>query len=154
MMSRTNKSSFTLVELLVVIVIVGVLTGLSVPQFRKTIDNFSLESYTKDIYYLCHYLQATSVSTGKIQRLNIDTSNKELSAFYKGTTSFVSIPGRYGKAYKAPDSVEIALEPPQANAVNFYPDGSADKVSVVFTNKHKKQITLNIKGAGSEIKIQ
>jgi len=154
-MQREHSGAFTFIELLIVIAIVAVLAAVSTPQLRNTFDNFELESFAKDIFYLSRYLQESAISQGKVHVLDIILNEKILQAHVqKAQEQFMPITGRFGKQYTVPKSVEMALEPQGLERVYFYPDGHTDEAVIRFTNRHKKQLSLLIKGAGGAIQIQ
>lgn len=153
MISATiSRRAITFIELLIVIVIIGILTGVSIPQFRKTFSHLELESFVKDIYYLSRYLQGSAVSQGKIYCLNIDKEPEGFHATYKKESDFLNAEGRFGKLYKFPDGISVSVDPPDINNIYFYPDGSIDKIKITFKNRYE-EICLVIKGTIGEIQI-
>ena len=154
MFAMNRRSGFTFVELLVVIIIIGVLATLSVPKFRTAFDNFELENFVREIYSLSRYLQASAISQGKIHYLEINKEAQEFQASSMEGDELKQVPGRFGKAYKAPSGINISIDPPEKNGVYFYPDASTDKITFTFENRHKSKFSLNIKGASGGIKIQ
>lgn len=52
-----NKKAFTLIELLTVIVIIGILTAIVVPQVTKYIDKSKKSSYTDTLIYFGEYIK-------------------------------------------------------------------------------------------------
>lgn len=145
------KKGWTFIELLIVIAIIGVLTGIAVPQIRKTYDNFQQETFAKDLFYLVRYLQDCSISVGKIYCLNIDLDNAEFQAVYKKEDNFLNLSGKFGKKYKLPSGIELTIDPVEKRQVYFYPDGSIDKISIVFINRLGKKAVITIQGFRSSI---
>ena len=152
--ATTRPRAITFVELLIVIIIVGILTGVSVPGFKKTFDNLELENFVKDIYYLSRYLQGGAIGQGKIYCLKIDKDKGEFQATYRQDSEFKNLGGRFGKIYKAPAGITVSVNPPDATGTYFYPDGSVDKITITFVNQHKTEVSLIIKGAAGEIQIK
>ncbi|OGX40261.1 MAG: hypothetical protein A2984_01355 [Omnitrophica WOR_2 bacterium RIFCSPLOWO2_01_FULL_41_12] len=140
MTSATGKQAVTFIELLLVIVIIGALAAVSIPQLKKTFDNFGLENFVKDMYYLSRYLQANAVNQGKIYVLNIEPATGEFQA--------------NGKLYKAPKDILIFIEPADKTSIYFYPDAVTDKTTITFENRYKKQVSLILKGISGDIQIQ
>lgn len=153
--SVTNKvRCFTFLEMLVVIIIIGIITAVSTPQFRKTFDNLALENFVKDIYYLIRYLQASAIQEAGVYYLNINKDKAEFRGLYKEGAEFKTPEGRLGKVYKAPAGVTISLEPPEKTGVYFFPDGSIEKVTIILENLHKKQFSLVARGLSSGIEVK
>jgi len=148
--------ALTFIELLVVLVIIGVMTGISVPGFRRTFDSLEFDNFVKDVYYLNHYLKSTAISARKIYILGIDPAKAVFTASLRDeeTGKAEKLSGKFGKAYAAPKGVTLAVQPAEKTQVYFYPDGSADAVEITLKGKYDKAATLSIEGALGEIKVK
>lgn len=155
MIFATNRQkSFTFIELLITIIIIGILTGVSLPRFRSTFESLELENYVKNIFYLCQFLQSSAIGEGRIYYLGVDKQKKELLARYKDKDELKNFSGRFGKVYKAPSGTIISSDPSDKSNTYFYPDGSIDKIALYFESPYKKKFSLIIKGAAGGIQIQ
>ena len=149
-----NRGALTFLELLIVLAIIGVLAGVAIPQLRNTLDNFEVEGFTKDIYYLMRYIQATAISRQKIYCLNISPDNRQFWVTVKGEVDFIPLAGRYGRKYNCPEGVNITLEPADKTTVFFYPDGSIDKLAITLSSKKMRKISIISQGSAGALKIQ
>lgn len=156
--ARKNKS-FTFVELLIVIVIIGILSGVVIPNLKITYSNFQLDSFVKDIYYLAKYLQVSAISYSRIYRLDIVQAQGDgaifLAKYRNKNGEFVPVEKRFSKAYKMPQDAEIfSIEPADRTSIFFYPDASMDSTIIVFKNQFDKEISLVLKRTGTTIQIK
>lgn len=149
--SKTGRRAFTFIELMIVITIIGILSVIAIPQFRKVADNFELENFVKNIFYLSHYLQSSAISQGKIYCLNIDKNEGKIWSTYKVGDEFKQIEGKFGRIYKVPEGLIFSAGKKE---IYFYPDASIDEVTVDFESKYRNKASLIIKGGIGEIKIQ
>lgn len=157
MIASRNSQALTFIELLVVIVIIGVLTVFAVPRFRGTFDSLALESFAKDVYYLAQYLRDAAITEHRIYALNINKEKGAFQAVYQESTEnpeWKPASGRFGKTYYAPERVIISLDPADRNSLNFYPDGTADSLTLVLQNQQKKEISLVFKGVSGAIQVK
>ena len=152
---RRRKAGFTYIELIIVIVILGILIGLSIPQLKKTSAYFELENFTKNIYLLCSYLQSASISEAKIYCLNFLEEGREFKpSFLKEDGQWEILKGRFARLYKVPERITLEIIPANKNKIFFYPDGSIDNLAILFKNEFGQERSLEIKGVSGEIKIQ
>lgn len=149
------SGALTFIELLIAIVIIGILAGIAIPNFKKTSSSFELDNFVKNVYYLTRYLQASAVSTAKIYRLDIvEREPAQFKAFRKEDSDFIEIEGKFGKAYKATGVDIFSVDPQERTSIYFYPDASIDQTTIVFKNQYQKEVSLAIKGANSAIQIK
>jgi len=81
MESRNNKSGFTLLEIIIVIIIVGVLASLALPRFFKTVEFSKSAGVVRQAMERC-YLQASSYSTCNMTSIDVeDPTNTPGSLF-------------------------------------------------------------------------
>lgn len=134
---------FTLLELLFVVIIMGILAGVSLPQFKKNFAASQLNSFSRDLQGLMNYVHERAVVEGKIFFMNLDNGKREYWVTAKGYTLRL-------KSYRLPEGISVQ---PDQDEILFYPDGNIDKVDIKVTNSQSQAITLTTKGIFGGVKL-
>ena len=146
-------NSFTLVELLLVVVILGIFIGFSVPSFRKTYLNLSSNNTARNIAFLMRYAQARAIAERANYKLNFDSGNKRCWLEKES----VETPGLFEKVYSrlARDIIlprDIKVEA-GLNPVNFYPDGKIDSAKIYIICNNDIKFTISTQGQIGHVEI-
>lgn len=155
MMSRIGSNfSFTLLELLVVILIISIALGFLTPLFRKTFLDIQLNSSAQDIVSLMRYAQQRAIIENVSFRLNLDTENGSywLTMEESDKQSYSKLRGNFGRLYTI--AGELKMEA-RESSVDFYPDGEAGDVRIKITSPNNKGLIITLKSeAGSNIVVR
>lgn len=120
---------FTLIEILLVAVIIAIVISIAAPRFHKTLVTIQLANTTQDIAQFMRYLRVKASTEKKIYQLKFDLAGSRYSS--------------EAGARAVPKGVNVALT---VNPINFYPDGSIDKVSI-FLFKGREDFYKDIEKA-------
>ena len=101
-----NKSGYTLIELIVVIILLGLMFGLVVPKFRQAVLSDSLDATSLRIIGLIENLRERAVSDQISYVLHFDIRGRELWAFASDATAEEQETARE-RAYQLPADVKI-----------------------------------------------
>jgi len=72
---KNDKSGFTLIELMVVIVLIGVVTAVILPEMQGTYEDALLRSTGRKIMSVSSLAASRAVATSREQRLKFDVQN-------------------------------------------------------------------------------
>lgn len=97
---------YTLIELIVVIILLGLMLGLVVPKFRQTVLNDNLDATSLRIIGLVQNLRERAISDQISYVLHLDIREKELWAFATDATAEEQETAK-DRAYQLPVDVEI-----------------------------------------------
>ena len=140
MISAIGKRAVTFFELVLVVLIIGVITAVSLPQFKLAFDSFEFQSFARDIFSLVNYIKAKSVVERRVYYLTLaqEDNTIEFKPFYiTETGEKISVSGRYGRVYKAPKGVSIeSTTPANIEGIYFYPDSSMDNATLDFKSRY------------------
>lgn len=151
---KHSPAGFTLVELLLVVLIMGILVGISTPLFKNTYYDFQLTDTAQRISGLVRFAQASAIVERAKFRINF---NSEKTKYWLEKESdpakpneFLRISGKFGRANSVPQDIKIEYE---NDTITFYPDGSADEAVIYFRNKNNKFYTCLIEGQTGYVRL-
>jgi prepilin-type N-terminal cleavage/methylation domain-containing protein len=102
----SNARGYTLIELILVLVLLGLMFGIAVPKFRQAVLSDSLDATSLRIIGLVQDLREKAVSNQVTYVLHLDLRGKKLWAF-AGTASEEEQEKARERAYQLPDDVKI-----------------------------------------------
>ena len=141
---HTHTRAMTFIELMLVILILGILTMVAVPVFRKTFSSLELNTFSRELQSTMHYYTHKALTDAKTITLTIDSEKREYAARIKEETNPF-------ETHAIPRTLSIETEHKE---INFYPDGTIDKVTIVIFNAQGMRIELTTKGVYSGVKIK
>jgi type II secretion system protein H len=70
--NRHGCRAFTLIELMVVLVLIGIMTAVLIPEMRGSYEDALLRSTSREIINVCHLTYSRAVSLNQVHRLQLD----------------------------------------------------------------------------------
>jgi prepilin-type N-terminal cleavage/methylation domain-containing protein len=101
-----HKGGYTLIELIVVLILLGLMFGLTVPRFRQAILSDSLDATALRFIGLVQGLRERAISEQVAYVLHIDIRDRKIWS-YAGSASEEELENARGRAYKLPADVRI-----------------------------------------------
>lgn len=137
------KKGFTFVELLIVVILLGVVAALSIPNFRNSYYNFLLSDTSHNITYFMRYAQARSISERLPHRLNFNLDRSKYWLTKRSDSleeQFERLKGKFGRVFAINDNLTLECE---SMEINFHPDGKIDKINIYLSNKSERFYTIS-----------
>src|SRR5262245_37063917 len=177
---RDERVAFTLVEIMIVVVLIGILTVMLLPEMKGTYEDALLRSTCRELVDAFKLAYSRSVSFNQAHRVRFDAGTGryvvERRVVDRSGESFAplqDVPGSEGSLDKritiaihkagAPSVVEAG--PPAATAapdespvlpatdVTFYPDGTADGSEVLLQDRQGYRLALRINPTTAGVRI-
>ncbi len=120
-----------MIEMMLVIILLAVIVGLSLPSFKKSFSGMELKNEAQELVYVMRYAQSHSVTKSIRVRLNIDLGSKKYflteSDEDSAIQNFKPISGRMGEVYQFSPSLDIETNDYD---LDFFPDGTIEKKQI------------------------
>ncbi len=146
-------AGFTLVELLLVVIILGILAGMAVPSFRKTYSSLEINNAANNLAILMRYAQARAAVERINYRLNFDPENKSCWLERKSSSDsgiFEKVSSKFTRSIAFPKDIKVE---PDLKIVNFYPDGRIDNVMIYLKQDGKEIYAVSTKGQVGYVEV-
>jgi len=147
-----QNNGFTLIEILLVIIIIGIVLGLAVPNFSKGYSRFQLDKTADDLLECSRWAQAMAIGQERAYALSFSEDhrsyglvrakiNDEINGQINedlDQDSFEPVKGALGRMHTIPATVTLDAQ----DRIEFYPDGTIDQATIELTSSDK-QIELS-----------
>ena len=161
---RTVRKGFTLIEILLVVVLLGIIAGAAFPSLGKSYTMMRLQVEANDLSYAMRYAQGKAIAEKRKHRLefnsdfskyfiledsgnDVEFEGDEDSSYVDG--EYRRFSGRRGRTFKIAEDITVDAA---KQSVEFYPDGSIEKIQVnlcygkkclvVSTQEHRGRVQV------------
>jgi len=148
---------FTLVEILMVVIIVGIVLALAAPNFSKGYSRFELDKTADDLLSVSRWAQAMAIGQERTYALSFSEDRRSYGlarAIINEQTgeqsSFEPVNGSLGRMHKIPDTVQIDLN---EDRIEFYPDGTIDPATIQLNSPEQKTVLSSSQVRGMMTKV-
>jgi type II secretion system protein H len=168
--SRRGRTAFTLIELMVVIVIIGIMTAMMIPEMKGTFQDALLRSTSRELINVFDLAYSRAVSLNQLRRVRLDEKTGhylvEKRVMENGQENFVPADDVAGGKGELDSRISIEFRPPAENAsdasaptenasvndessadevtISFYPDGTADAGDILLRDRDGFRLALHI----------
>ena len=180
--SAAGKRAFTLIELMVVVVLIGIMTALIVPEMKGTYEEALLRSSSRELVNVLSLASSRAVSINQLHRVRLDSHSGRYLVERRasgGETGihFVplrDVPGCEGKIdarismtfQKSGEEISEPAEPHgtvdsgdaiqaenRDDAITFYADGTADACEILLQDRDGFRLALRINPATARVRV-
>ena len=136
-----SLTGFTLIELLAVLLLIGILIGVSLPKFSATAQDFQLVNGARNLAKLLTYAQERAIVEKVPYQAVFDANGASywLERIQQKESERVPqrIEGRYGRTTRIPAGIEFRFP---EEPILFYTDGSSDPFSIELSAQGRRFI--------------
>jgi prepilin-type N-terminal cleavage/methylation domain-containing protein len=153
-----RNNAFTLIEILLVLVVVGIILALALPNFSKGYSRFQLNKTADDLLSISRWAQAMAIGQERIYALSFSNDRssyglvREVAANEEtmpDQNNFEPVNGALGRMHAVPDAIHLVVTQPydskgtgNIDRIEFYPDGTIDSATIELISP-KERTTLS-----------
>ena len=156
-----DERGFTMVELGMVLLVLGIVMAIVLPRFGGTLERQQLRSTINVIHGTVRYLQAYAALTKRVYRLTFDLDRQVMSVCYFQGETCTPEASRELRDYVLPASVRIldVVSPQGAKTrageatTHFHPTGLAEPSIIHLGTDSNQKATLVIEPLAGRVKV-
>jgi prepilin-type N-terminal cleavage/methylation domain-containing protein len=171
-----KTSAFTLIELVIVIVIIGIAAAMIIPEMKGGFQDALLRSTSRDLINVFSIASSRAVSLNQLHRVRIEASTGRYviekrtresvqGDEYKPLNDVSEAAGTLDKriaiqvhnldeSLTAAPASESSQAHPNLDAISFYSDGTADAAELLLRDRQGYRMALRINPITAHVKIQ
>ncbi len=182
MPAATKRRGFTLIELMIVVVLVGIMTAMIIPEMKGTFEDALLRSTARKLVNILNLAYSQAVTVSQPHRVRLDRKSghyvmERTAREGEGDGGFVPVRNVIGSEGELdtrisidirnpdedqapatdPDSSsaprEDAQKPARSDFISFNPDGTADDKEIILRDREGFRLALRINPTTARVRI-
>ena len=150
---KISRSGLTLVELLIVVALVALMTGLAVALFRNGYERHHLEHYVKDLSAYFRYAQYRAIERGKTQQLRMDEGNKLQTLTDEANNGrLIEMDDPFLRGLNHQSNYRLYFD--NSEGIYFFPDGNVTRNRLVVSDEETKLAALEVTNRIGHVRIE
>jgi len=162
---RLQSGGFSLLELIVVLSLIAVLTGMLVPMFSSSVSSIQFRNARNDFIARVQFVQELAVRDSREYRVCLDKDKntywvERLVAEDKGEKIFEPVEEDYALPALLPPFIELtkvkARKDRKSNTtyIGCYPNGASDRAEITFVDKRTRGRVVRMETLGVVGKVE
>jgi len=176
---RNSETGFTLTELLVVLLLIGIFTGVMLAEMRGTFEDALLRSSARDLMSGLSLAGSRAVSLNQAQSFVFDSASHAFTVQPKDKAAAANpeaANNSFNEVRKIDERVTIAIRDPaelppeiqgeeyvpsaereekvERDVITFYPDGTADRREIILRDRNNMELALRINPVTGRVRIE
>ena len=160
-----SQKSFTLVEMVMAVTIMGIMLGAVVPAFRPFLEKTALKNTTSSVAYILRYTRSIAIQrsvnvklifpegNGRLV-LEVEADPMEAAGLFIEEKLPVSMPSELKDKIKIAGITQSTLTGLQpAQEVAFTPNGSTSDTMITLTDKYEQINVIGIVGLTGQVMV-
>ncbi|MDX9752424.1 MAG: prepilin-type N-terminal cleavage/methylation domain-containing protein [bacterium] len=160
-----GKRSFTLVEMVLVVTLIGIMMGSIIPSFRPLIEKTALKNTASTLSYILRYSRSVAIQRSTYTKITLPEGNGEIGFWVEGdpmttTGGFVeeTLPVPQPKDLSNRISIGSVVQNTltglqQSYEIQFAPNGSTADTLISILDSRERVYTLGIVGLTGQVMI-
>ena len=162
-----GHSGFSLVELMVVLVLIGIMTAMIIPEMRGTFEHEVLRGAARKVVNACNLAHSRAVTRNEIHRVRFARVRSRYALEAKERGKFEAlrdVAGAEGEidrriAFETRHNEDAEAEQESTesettrNTVTFYPDGTADAVDMLLRDREGFRLVLRVNPTTARVEV-
>ena len=142
-----RSKSLTFLELLLIIVIISVFLGLSLPRLNTSVKSMSFRSFVSKVYLFLDYAKTNALLTNRILVAKSEPEEGRMALTKKSEDEEkVSII----KDIEIPSGFKMKVD---AEKIFFYPDGTLKEFKLIITDNYQHRAVISSRGFDGKIAV-
>src|ERR1039457_5370409 len=172
--SQNEQRAFTLIEMMTVLVLIGIMTAMIIPEMKGSFEDALLRSTSRDLVRVFELASSRAISLNHFHRVRLDSDTGRLlvEPRVRGGTEeeFVPLKDVAGCAGDLDKRISIEIQRPGGEAsettgeqtqevqnptgtISFHPDGTADAAIIVLRDRAGFRLALKINPITARVHI-
>ena len=176
----STARGFTLIELMVVVVLIGILTAMIIPEMKGTYGDALLRSTSRDLVNVFNLAYSRAVTLNQTHRVRLPQASGRFmtearTSGGQGPEEFLPVRDLPGSQGELDTRISVAIHRPEtspepvgeaissgpsgglsaqtADAIAFYPDGTADSAEVELRDRQGFRLALRVNPVTARVHI-
>lgn len=156
-MIAPRSRGFSLIEMIIVLIIIGLMTMVVMPRLGKTLQNLEVRGAAKRISGILRYCRSESVNKSRIYSASFDTTSRLLSV----QSTEEEGKSRVERSYTLPEEIQVEKIDPGKTLLEssfptfeFYPNGGSNGGTALIRRVESRAYLIQIDSLTGTVKVE